>query len=381
MTWNTAKNILCIRLDTIGDVIMTTPAMMALKATVPDRRITLMTSSAGSAIAPLIPGLDDLIVYDAPWLKATATRVNSEPEFAMIEQLRQREFDAAVIFTVYSQNPLPSAFLCYMAGIPLRLAHCHENPYQLLTDWIKDPEPDQLTRHEVQRQLDLVTAVGCQVVDERMKLHTPAIAIGQVQQLLDQVGIDRDRPWVVIHAGATAPSRRYPPEKFAIVARQLVAQGIQVIFTGTQPEADLVESIQQGMDAPSISLVNRLNLCELTALLKLAPLLISNNTGPVHIAAAVGTPVVDLYALTNPQHTPWGVPNQVLFHDVSCRICYKSICPEGHHHCLELVFPERVVEAALELLAIGHHPQRADLPTVLRISNDALSPQMSSGRV
>jgi len=377
MDWTTAKNILCIRLDTIGDVIMTTPAMRALKVSQPDRRMTLMTSSAGAAIAPLIPELDHLIVYDAPWLKATTTRVDSTPEYAMIERLRLAQFDAAVIFTVYSQNPLPSAFLCYMAGIPLRLAHCHENPYQLLTDWIKDPEPDQFTRHEVRRQLDLVASVGCKataddniseavasdaivsdaivsdaILDERMGLHVPQDAIDRVHHLLAELGVTIDRPWVVIHPGATAPSRRYPPENFAIVARKLVQdEGIQVLFTGTQPEQELVESIRMTMGVPSYSLVDRLKLEELTALLAIAPLLISNNTGPVHIAAAVDTPVVDLYALTNPQHTPWGVPNRVLFHDVPCRICYKSICPEGHHHCLQLVKPESVVQAALELLA------------------------------
>ncbi|MBD2460890.1 lipopolysaccharide heptosyltransferase II [Oscillatoria sp. FACHB-1407] len=354
LDWNTAKNILCIRLDTIGDVIMTTPAMRALKTAHPDRRITLMTSSAGAAIAPLLPDLDDLIVYDSPWLKATAPRVDSAPEYAMIEQLRRSQYDAAVIFTVYSQNPLPSAFLCYMAGIPLRLAHCHENPYQLLTDWIKDPEPEQFTRHEVQRQLDLVASVGCRGEldewDKRMRLEVPPDALVQVQHKLAELDIERDRPWVVIHPGATAPSRRYPPEGFAIAARQLVQAGVQVIFTGTQPEIELIESIRLLMEMPSYSLGDRLSLSELTALLSLAPVLISNNTGPVHIAAAVGTPVVDLYALTNPQHTPWGVPNRVLFHDVPCRICYKSICPEGHHHCLRLVEPERVVDAALELL-------------------------------
>lgn len=329
---------------------MTTPAIAALKASSPDRKITLMTSSAGAAIAPLVPVLDDLIVYDSPWLKATAPRLNSDPEFAMIEQLRQANFDAAVIFTVYSQNPLPSAFLCYMAGIPLRLAHCHENPYQLLTDWIKDPEPEQFTRHEVRRQLDLVASVGCEVEGDRMMLQVPTAATLQVQALLQAIGVAVDRPWVVIHAGATAPSRRYPPEHFAIVARQLVQLGIQVVFTGTQPEKELVDSIQTEMGTPSFSLVDRLSLAELTALLKLTNLLISNNTGPVHIAAAVNTPIVDLYALTNPQHMPWGVLNRVLFHDVPCRICYKSICPEGHHHCLQLVEPAQVVEAALDLL-------------------------------
>ena len=82
-----------------------------------------------------------------------------------------------------------------------------------------------------------------------------------------------------------------------------------------------------------------------------APLLIANNTGPVHMAAALGTPVVDLYALTNPQHTPWAVPHRVLSHDVPCKYCYKSVCPEGHHNCLRLVTPEAVVQAARELVA------------------------------
>ena len=99
------------------------------------------------------------------------------------------------------------------------------------------------------------------------------------------------------------------------------------------------------------SLAGRLSLGELGALIEAADLLICNNTGPAHIAAAVGTPVVDLYALTNPQHTPWQVESRVLFHDVPCRNCYKSVCPAGHHDCLRRVPPERVAEAARELLA------------------------------
>jgi ADP-heptose:LPS heptosyltransferase len=90
---------------------------------------------------------------------------------------------------------------------------------------------------------------------------------------------------------------------------------------------------------------------ELAALLATAPLLVSNNTGPVHVSAAVGTPVVDQYALTNPQHTPWAVPHRVLFHDVPCKYCYKSVCPEGHHDCLRRVTPESIVAAVRELLA------------------------------
>jgi lipopolysaccharide heptosyltransferase II len=350
MSWNQAKNLLCIRLDTIGDVLMTTPAIRALKESVPGRRVTLLTSSAGAAIAPLIPELDRFLVYDSPWLKATAPRSSPQPEYEMIDFLRKFGFDGAVIFTVYSQNPLPSAFLCYMAEIPLRLAHCHENPYQLLTDWIKDPEPDRGIRHEVQRQLDLVSEIGCQTQNQHLSLRVNEDDRTTITQILDRLQLDH-HPWIVIHPGATAASRRYPPESFAAVADQLVLKhNCSVIFTGTESEQGSVAQIQATMNAPSHSLVCRLTLGELAALIEMAPVLISNNTGPVHLAAAVGTPVVDLYALTNPQHTPWQVPNRVLFHDVPCKYCYKSICPEGHQDCLRQVTPDRVVQAARELL-------------------------------
>lgn len=349
--WSRAKKILCVRLDALGDVLMTTPAIRALKDSNPQRQITLMTSPGGREVATLIAEVDEIITYDAPWMKATAPRSNSEPEFAMIERLRSQEFDAAVIFTVFSQNPLPAALLCYLAGIPLRLAHSHENPYQLLTDWVLDPEPGRGIRHEVRRQLDLVASVGYQPQDERLSLQVSDCDRQFVNLCLQELGLDSYHPWVVIHPGATAASRRYPPAGFAAVARQLIAQHhISVIFTGTAEEQLLIAQIQAEVSDPTYSLVGYLNLAQMAALLATAPLLISNNTGPVHLAAAVGTPVVDLYALTNPQHTPWGVPQRVLFADVPCKFCYKSICPEGHSNCLHQVTPDQVVQAACELL-------------------------------
>ncbi|MFL5734578.1 MAG: glycosyltransferase family 9 protein [Chloroflexia bacterium] len=331
---------------------MTTPAIRALKGSGEEpRRITLLTSPAGVEVARLVPELDYVISYEAPWMKATPQRHTSATEYGMAAQLRAARFDAAVIFTVYSQSPLPAALLCHMAGIPLRAAHCHENPYQLLTHWVPDPEPHELIRHEVRRQLDLVAACGCWTNDERLSMRVPESARFRVLDTLEQIGIDPMQPWAVIHPGATAPSRRYSPEGFARVANILAREeGWQVVFTGSEQEDRLIESIRGAMDAPSHSLAGRLNLAELSALISLAPVLIANNTGPVHIAAALGTPVVDIYALTNPQHTPWGVPNRVLNYDVPCKYCYKSVCPEGHHNCLRLVTPESVVQAARELL-------------------------------
>jgi lipopolysaccharide heptosyltransferase II len=349
--WDEARNVLCVRLDTLGDVLMTTPALRALRASLPGRRLRLLTSPAGAEVAALVPEVDDVLTYDAPWMKAAAPRRDSVPELAMVERLRRDRFDAAVVFTVYSQNPLPSAFLCYLADIPLRLAHCHENPYQLLTHWVPDPEPVQFLRHEVRRQLDLVATVGCRTDNERLSIRYTEADRGRVLDLLDEIGIDPRRPWVVVHPGASAASRRYRPEGFAEAAGRLAREhGCQVLFTGSEGERELVDGIRRMMQVPTYSAIGRLRLAELAALLALAPLLIANNTGPVHVAAAVGTPVVDLYALTNPQHTPWAVPRRVLFHDVPCKYCYKSVCPEKHHDCLRKVPPGAVVAAAVELL-------------------------------
>jgi lipopolysaccharide heptosyltransferase II len=348
--WSEAQRLLAVRLDAIGDVLMTTPALRALKASGPGRHLTLLTSSAGGAVAALVPEVDAVIAYDPPWMKATPDRTSAALDDAIAGRLAAERFEAAAIFTVYSQSPLPAALLLWLAGVPLRLAHCRENPYQLLTHWVPDPEPTRFVRHEVRRQLDLVAAVGASTDDERLSLRVPAPARERVRALLGELGLT-GRPWVLVHPGATAPSRRYPPESYAAVVRGLAAAGLPVVLAGGAQDAPLVAGIRGAVAAPTPSLTGRLELGELAALIGEAPLLVANNSAPVHIAAALGTPVVDLYALTNPQHTPWGVPHRVLFHDVPCKHCYKSVCPEGHHACLRGVEPGAVVEAALALLA------------------------------
>ena len=338
------KSILCVRLDSIGDVLMTTPAMRALRESL-GCSITLLTSAAGAVVAPLVPEIDDTLVFAAPWMKASGQQPGDDRE--LIAALGARGFDAAVIFTVYSQSALPAAYLCYLAGIPRRVAHCRENPYQLLTDWVSDPEPASLIRHEVRRQLDLVATLGCSTADERLSFRVPVAARASA------AGLRNGKPLVVVHPGASAASRRYPPEHYSRAIDLLVAEtGCDAVFTGDAHESGLVEGIRAAMRHRSRALVGELDLGELGALIDEADLLVSNNTGPAHIAAALGTPVVDLYALTNPQHTPWLVPSRVLNHDVPCRNCYKSVCPAGHHDCLRKVPPESVAAAARELLAI-----------------------------
>jgi len=347
-TWSEARHILCVRLDALGDVLMTSPALHALKMA--GKRITLLTSKSGAAAATLMPFIDEVIVYDPPWMKSTEASGDTEKDRNFINQLKDRSFDGGIIFTVYSQNPLPAALTLYLADIPLRAAYCRENPYHLLTNWTPEKEPVDLLRHEVQRQLDLVQGLGIEVPDRRMKVSVSEEDILKLSELL---GEKREGPLVVVHPGSTAQSRRYDPEKFSSVIESLASKGAQLVVTGSRGEEDIVEEVVRRSPASVIPLVNVLTLPEFAALLSIADLLISNNTGPVHLAAAVGTPVVDLYALTNPQHTPWGVPSRVLYVPTDCAFCYKSYCREGHHDCLQKIPPERVVEASWELLNGG----------------------------
>ena len=355
--WEQAKRVLCVRLDNLGDVIMTTPALRAVSENREGRAVTLLTSPSGSAVASMIPQIADVIVYDAPWLKATGLRITSALDWAMAARLRAMQFDAAIIFTVFSQSALPAALICFLADIPLRLAHARENPYQLLTNWIPDPEPDRGIRHEVERQLALVEHVGCRTSDTRLRLCVPESAREAGRRLLTRLGIAENTPWFVLHPGATAPSRRYPAERFATAARSIAREtGARVLVTGDASELQLVDTVSACIGRPAVALGGLHHLAELVALIEAAPLLVTNNTGPAHIAAAVGTPVVDLYALTNPQHTPWQVPHRVLSFDVPCRNCFKSVCPLGHNDCLRRITPEQVARAALELLAESRQP-------------------------
>jgi lipopolysaccharide heptosyltransferase II len=349
--WDGARSILCVRLDALGDVLMCTPALRALRQAQPGRRLTLLTSPSGAAAAPFIDEVDAVIAYQAPWMKHSAAQ---EPAAgaACVDALAARGFDGAVIFTSYSQSALPAAMLCQWAGIPLRAAHCRENPYQLLTDWVPDPEPAAMLRHEARRQLDLVAAIGSPGHEGPLSFRVRAADLDATRRHLTGAGIEPGQRWILLHPGASAPSRRYPAGRWIEVIRELHARRAgAMVVTGSGDELALIEQICQGCGVPVRSLAGQLDLGQLGAAIRLAAVVVSNNTGPAHMAAAIGTPLVDLYALTNPQHTPWMVEHRLLFHDVACRFCYKSVCPQGHHACLAKIAPQEVADAVCALLA------------------------------
>lgn len=294
----------------MGDLLMSAPAMRAVKETL-SCRITVLISSMAAALVPFIPEIDDFIVADLPWVK-NESEFSSAAFSDLIDQLKRREFDGALIFTVYSQNPLPAALLCCLAGIPRRVAYCRENPYQLLTCWLPDPEPYSLIRHQVRRDLDMVKMIGCVSTDHQLALRMDPGCLKRLQTKLQSAGALMEKPFIVLHAGVSEKKREYPEEKWIEIGRQL-QKGFrgQIFLSGVSSERALALRLKEGIGLGCLSLAGELNLEEFICLVKHASLVISVNTSTIHIAAATRTPLIVLYALTNPQHAPWGASGRI----------------------------------------------------------------------
>lgn len=360
MTWKNCKKILCVRPDNMGDLLMSAPAISAVKETF-RCRISLLTSSMASPIASYIPGVDDIIVWDVPWVKGT------EPWSAVafektINELKQQQFDAAIIFTVFSQNPLPTALMLTLAGIPNRLAYCRENPYHLLSHWVPEKEPYVFIRHQTRRDLDLVKAIGASTTDETINIRLPQDHEQSLRAKLAGAGVDATRPWLVLHPGVSEKKREYPVDHWTEVGKKIISQlNYQVIVTGIARERPLVESICNGIGPHAYPLAGRLSLEEFITLIRFTPLLISVNTASVHLAAAVKTKTIVLYAMTNPQHTPWRGVGKVLPFSVPEELQSRNeVLQFVRQNCfgekIREVTPEQVLSAAHELLIDRSEP-------------------------
>jgi len=351
-----------VRLDNLGDVLMSTPAFAAVRETLPWAHLTLLAAPGTESLRPHLDMVNEIVGFNAPWVKAGASVLDAEPphmrgeaERHLVRRLGRGHFDAAIIFTVCTQSALPAALICRMAGIPLVLAHVRERAYGLLSDEVPDADVvGEGMRHEVKRQLDLVAHVGLRTQDDRLRFRVLPKDAKAMEQALQQAGLRPGQPYVLVHPGASAASRRYAPEAFGAAADLLLddaaAGNTAIVFCAGASEQPLIEAARGVMRGRSFVLPRPPSLGELAALVAGARVLMANNSGPVHLAAAVGTPVVDLYALTNPQHTPWRVAARVLNHDVPCRNCQKSVCVQGHHDCLRLVAPGEVARAAKALM-------------------------------
>ncbi len=213
--WQKARRILAVRLDNLGDVLVTTPALHAIKASLPHASLTLLASPVGAQVAHLNPDIDEVLVYEAPWMDPWhQLPQDSRREQRIIGTIRERAFDGAIIFTSFRQSSLPAAYLCYLANIPLRLAASIDGPGSLLTTRHKHPVR---TMHEVERGLDLVGAIGLTTPNRDLVLQVPEETRSHIDALLAASNGKGNRPLVVVHPGCSMPARTYPWEMYAAV--------------------------------------------------------------------------------------------------------------------------------------------------------------------
>lgn len=349
-SWADCKNVLCIRADNMGDVLMSSPAIRALHNAL-KCKITLLTSSKGAAVARLISAIDEVIIFDLPWVK-TECNLNSPEQFdALLKELKSRCFDGCIIFTVYSQNPMPAIMLAYLAGIPLRLAYCRENPYNLLTDWFPDPEPLTMIKHQVQRDLDLLKKINIKDSERRIRLDLSEKAKLRAKEKLATIAELR-HPFIILHPGVSEPKREYPLACWAELAQKLIEDtGLTLLLTGSEHEGLTCEIICKHAGRFAVNVCGRFDVEEFAAVIEQAALVVAVNTGTVHLATAMQRPVIVLYAQTNPQHTPWLVRNYVLPFSVAPALKSKNkiIAYVDQKYYRELVPPPTVESVLLAI--------------------------------
>jgi ADP-heptose:LPS heptosyltransferase len=344
--WLTAENILAIRLDNIGDVVMLGPALRAVKETVPGARLTLLASPGGATAAPLLPWIDDVIVWRASW-QDVGGRIPFDPEREqqLIKMLSENIFDAALIFTSFSQSPHVPGYVCYLAGIPLRAGESKEFSGGILTTELRGA-PDEL--HQVERNLRLVEQLGFVARDRQLKIEINDKARANVPKLLAARGLHAQDPYVVVHPGASAQARRYPAKRFGALARLLTRKGLNVLLTGVEKEASMIQEMFEL--APDAHCIVGTSLAEYCALIEQAALVICNDSLPMHLADALKTPVIVLFSGTDfeEQWRPRATYSRLLRRETACHPCYLFECPI-QLACLD-ISPEVVVEEVEAIL-------------------------------
>jgi ADP-heptose:LPS heptosyltransferase len=332
-------HVLAVRLDNAGDVLLAGPAIRALAHGAD--RITLLCGPRGRGAAELLPGVDELLVWRAPWIDSEPGTVDRADIDALVERLAALRLDAAVIFGSFHQSPLPTALVLRMAGVPFVAATSADYPGALLD--VRHRIVDDV--HEVERALDLAAAAGYPLPPG----DDAALRIRRGEEVASA------GDFVVVHPGASVPARAWGPERNAELVDALVATGRRVVVTGGPAEEELTAMVAGPARAEVTDLGGRTTLALLAEILAAASCVVVGNTGPAHLAAAVGTPVVSLFAPTLPavRWRPWRVPHELLHVDVPCAGCRARVCPVPGHPCLGGVAVADVVRAVERLAPLS----------------------------
>lgn len=332
------RRILVARLDSLGDVLLAGPAVRAVAA---DGAVTFLCSSRGAPAARLLPGVSRILEWDCPWILADEPPVDAGEISRLLAAVR--DIDEAVLLTSFHQSPLPMALLLRLAGVARIVGASVDHAGSLLDVRLRPGEDLDEDQPEAERALAIAAAAGHHLPagdDGRLAVRSGAVAGGA--------------PYVVVHPGADAPARTWPGRRHGALVRLLRSAGWRVLVTGSAQETALTAAVA-GMDATDLG--GRLSLEELAGVLRGARAVVVGNTGPAHLAAAVGTPVVSLFAPVVPARrwAPSGVACEVLGdQEAPCRDSRARICPVPGHPCLSDVTPQQVLAAVTRLA--GHAP-------------------------
>jgi ADP-heptose:LPS heptosyltransferase len=327
--------VLLARLDSDGDVLLSGPAVRAVAEA--GHRVLLLCGPRGAAAGRLLPGVDEVVVWHCPWIDADPAPVDVGDIARLVADLRDHEIDRALVLTSYHQSPLPLALVLRLAGVPWIGATSEDFPGSLLD--LRHRLPDH-GLHEVERALSLAAAAGYRTDDTALAVRRP---------LPDTTAITGDGPYVVVHPGASVPSRAAGPARVAEHVGALVSAGHRVVVTGGPGETGLTAAVAGEL---ALDLGGATSLAELADVLDRASCVVVGNTGPAHLAAAVGTPVVSLFAPVVPAERwrPWGVA-YILLGDQKqqCALTRARTCPVPGHPCLDGTSSCEVVAAVTTL--------------------------------
>ncbi|CKH34518.1 glycosyltransferase family 9 protein [Mycolicibacterium smegmatis] len=328
------------RLDSAGDVLITGPAVRAVAAA--HDSVTFLAGPRGRAAAEMLPGVDDVIEWQAPWVDFDSPELTAGHVEALVKQLSDLTPERALICTSFHQSPLPLALLFRMAGVPWIGAISEDYPGTLLN-----------LRHHVEpgvpepeRALSLARAAGFDLPagdDGSLRVRT---APGLPRELADRIGPD---PFVVFHPGAAVPARRPTASRSARMVRALHAAGHRVVVTGDDRERDLTAAVAGDV---AVDLGGATTLTTLGTVFAHAETVVVPNTGPAHLAAAVGAPIVSLFAPVVPasQWSPYA-RNVIRLGDQNapCRQTRARECPVPGHPCLDGITDTQLVDAVERL--------------------------------
>ncbi len=347
--WSKIRRLLVARLDNAGDVLMCQPALRAIRHALPDCQITLWASPGGATMSCLLPEIDGTLVTRALWQDLGHLEFDPQRERDLIQTLADGAYDAAIIFTSFSQSPYPPAYACYLAGIPFRAGQSREFGGAVLTDAVS-PLPDEC--HQVDRNLHLVQALGFEETARDPRVQIPDAARDQLGLKLRMKGIGLGRPFVLMHPGASCPARRYPLERFAAAAQLLfTVLHWPIVFSGSEKERAYEDELLATAGPGVISLIGQTRMDEFAALVARATVVVTNNTLTMHLADALRTPQVVLFSGTEreQQWRPRGGTAVLLRRPTPCHPCYRFECPYDLA-CLDIP-PNEVVTSVLQLVA------------------------------